>query len=89
MGQRQILLPSLLILLLGFFSTQGAFTGRVIQTTSPDKTYDLTGDGLVDAQDLRELIDLASYGMYQQQADFNHDGIIDQLDVDILAASLP
>ncbi len=89
MGQRQILLPSLLILLLGFFSTQGTFTGRVVQDTISDQIYDLTDDGLVDGQDLREVMDLASYGVYHKQADFNNDGVIDQLDIDLLAAVLP
>ncbi len=97
MEQRHIILTSLLIILLSFFSSQASLTGQavteqviiepVIQEpiSSP---YDLTDDGQVTTEDLQDIMDLASYEVYREDADFNNDGIVDQLDIDLLAASL-
>lgn len=86
MKQRPLFLSSLLILLLGFFSSQGTLTGHSVQDL--DTTYDLNHDGLVDQNDLQEAMYFASYHSYDERADFNSDGIIDQLDVDILTSLL-
>ncbi len=89
MGQRPLILSSILILLLGFFSSQGTLTGYVVQEVQQqDLSYDLTSDGVVDTADLQEVMDIASYGIYKEQADFNHDTVVDQLDVDLLASAL-
>lgn len=92
MEQRHIILTSLLILLLSFFSSQASLTGQAVteqviqeHISSP---YDLTGDGQVTTEDLQDIMDLASYDVYRAEADFNNDGIVDQLDIDLLAASL-
>lgn len=96
MEQRHILLISLLIMLLSFFSSQASLTGQVVTEpviieqvvqTSPSVEYDLTGDGRVTTEDLQDIMDLASYGVYRAEADFNRDAVVDQLDIDILAAS--
>ncbi len=86
MGQRHVFLSSLLILLLGFFSTHESITGQVIREQHP--AYDLTGDGIVDTADLRDVMELASYGVYHNQADLNKDGVVDQQDVDLLTSFL-
>ena len=92
MEQRHILLTSLLIMLLSFFSSQASLTGQVVTEPVlqelPSVQYDLTGDGQVTTEDLQDIMDLASYGVYSAEADFNHDAVVDQLDIDILAASL-
>lgn len=93
MEQRYILLTSLFILLLSFFSSQVSLTGQVVteqvlEQPQDSSLYDLTGDGQVTTEDLQDVMDLASYGIYRAAADFNQDGVVDQLDIDILAASL-
>ena len=89
MGQRQVILSTFLILLLGFFSYQASFpiTGAAVQATE-DISYDLNRDGAITSADLQDVMDLASYGIYHSQADFNSDGVVDQLDIDILASQL-
>ena len=87
MGQRHIILSGLLILLLGFFSTQPSLTGLVIQEPT-DSSYAVNSDGLVDSADLRDVMEFASYEIYHDKADFNDDGVVDQLDVDLLAAEI-
>ena len=86
MGQRHVILSSLLLLLLGFFSSQGLLTGQVVREI--DSSFDVTQNGVVDTDDLLEVIQLASYELYQERADFNHDTVVDQTDVDLLAAVL-
>ena len=88
MRQRHIFLSSCLILLLGFFSTQGSLTGNVAREQQSLLAYDLTGDGVTDAADLRDLMEMASYGAYKTEADFNADAVLDQEDIDILASVL-
>lgn len=86
MRQSVVLLSSLLLLLLGFFSFQGSFTGQVVYTA--DLRYDVTADGVVDRADLLEVMELASYTVYRPAADFTGDGVVDQDDVDLLASLL-
>ncbi|HLC72026.1 MAG TPA: hypothetical protein VJH37_00420 [Candidatus Nanoarchaeia archaeon] len=91
MGQKQVILSALLILLLGFFSHRASFslpiTGAAVQTID-DVSYDLNLDGTITSADLQDVMDLASYEIYLQQADFNSDNVIDQADIDLLANKL-